>query len=124
MRLNAVSENLKISKSCGLRKHERLFKYAHSLKHQRDLFTHQYVLPGSHIKWKRIWRRVVSKLETELLVELTQVIKKETKKDFVDGNQKSTNQTPDLLDKSSSQDFIQSKTADKFQSTDSEASED
>jgi hypothetical protein len=94
MRLNAASENLKISQSCRLRKHERLFEYAHSLKYHRDLITHQYVLPGSRFEWHKIWRRVLPKLETDLLAELTQVIKTETKKDFANGNQKSTNQTP------------------------------
>ena len=77
MRLNAVSENLQISKSCGLRKHERLFEYARSLKHQRNWITHGYGLPGQEFDWEHIWRRVIPKLEKELLVELTQVIKKE-----------------------------------------------
>jgi len=95
-----------------------------SLKRYQDLITHQYVLRGSRFPWDKIWRRVLPKLETDLSAELTQVIKMETKKDFDDGNQKSTNQTPDSLDKLSSQDFIQTKATDKVQSMDSEVSED
>jgi hypothetical protein len=55
------------------------------------------------------------------LVELTKVIEKEKKKD---GNQKSTNQTSDSLDTLSSKDSIEIKATDKFQSMDSEGSED
>jgi hypothetical protein len=124
MRLNAVSENLQISKSCGLRKHWRLFEYARSLKKQRNWITHRFGLPGPQFPWDHVWHRVISKLEKELLLELTQVIEKEKGKDSIDGNQKSTNQTPDSLDTPSSPNFIQTKTTDKFQSMDSEDSED
>ena len=124
MRLNAVSENLQISKSCGLRKHGRLFEYARSLKDQRNWIAHRYGLPAAQIRWDHVWHSVISKLEKELLLELTQVIEKEDEKDSVDGNQKSTNQTSDSLDTLSSPDSIQTKITDKFQSMDSEGSED
>ena len=88
MRLNAVSENLHISKSCGLRKYGRLFEYAHFLNDQRNRFAHRYGLPGAQIHWDHVWHRVIPKLEKELLVELTQVIEKEEEKDSIDGNQK------------------------------------
>ena len=51
------------------------------------------------------------------MTELTEVIKKEDKKDFIDGNQKSTNQNFDLLDNVSSRD---SQTSETMNSEDSE----
>ena len=83
--------------------------YARSLKSHRNWIAHRYGLPGPRFDWDNIWHGVISKLTNELLAELTEVIKKEGKKNFVDGNQKSTNQNPDSLDKVSSDDSIKSK---------------
>jgi hypothetical protein len=117
MRLNAVSENLQISKLFGLRKHWRLFEYARSLKHQRNLITHRYGLAGVRFDWSNVWHNVIPKVENQLLVELTKVIQTEEK----GGNQKSTNQTSDSLDTLSSQESSQTKST---QSMDSDGSED
>ena len=87
MELNAVSENLNISKSCGLRiQHKKLFEYAKGLKGQ---IAHQYGLPKSRLDWNEVWHTVNSRLENTLLPELTNVIKQEKGRKVYDLEQNS-----------------------------------
>jgi hypothetical protein len=76
---NAVSENLKISKTSELRKYEKLFEEARQLRSHRDLIVHTYGLPKSYLKWNIIWRIVNSRLQNKLLPELEDAIEKERK---------------------------------------------
>lgn len=79
MELNAVCENLGISKYSHLRiEHRMLFHHAHDLKVQRNRIIHQYGLPKSRLDWNIVWKTVNCDIEDALLPELTRVIDKES----------------------------------------------
>jgi uncharacterized protein with HEPN domain len=82
MELCAISENLDIKKNSPLRtKYPALFTSASALRGQRDILTHRYGLPSDSIDWGLVWKTLDNKLESDLLVELEDVINKESSGD-------------------------------------------
>src|SRR2546423_6128207 len=79
MELCSISENLEIKKNSPLRtKYPALFTSASALRGQRDILTHKYGLPSESIDWGLVWNTLDSKLESDLLVKLDDVITKES----------------------------------------------
>ena len=84
MRLNALSENLQISRNHGIGHYKKLDQYARAIRSQRNWITHNYGLPGEELNWGKIWRTVNYKIEKKVLPELIGAIEKECKLNLVD----------------------------------------
>ena len=58
MDLNAMSENMNLSKSSRLRaEHKTLFDIVDRVKKQRNMISHKYGLYGVKLDWDGVWHK-------------------------------------------------------------------
>jgi len=78
--IRAVFENLHLEVDGPLRtRYQDLFKSVSELRSMPDILTHHYGLPGSGIKWPKVWVVLEMHFEREILKKLEEAINKKTR---------------------------------------------